>query len=268
MSWRKGFTKEAREIQRKYAQTKSVFLDPAKQAVFGRRGGKKKSEKRDQAAINRQPIEIRKSLANGTLWYHKDENIFIKIPGNQCKFVRQVAEEFSKKIPRVINKNDRKWLEIFTENIAKILKGSKKEYNGFVFMGVILDPFVGLENFHLERYFSDCKETSQFQHFQNLKDKRKAIGSVLGSRSQSKALVENMKLISCWSHESNPDKIIKLQPIYKNVTEITEELGRQIGIKYNSMESKQFSALIKNAYVGRVRKGWTLVQLGNKKLFP
>lgn len=182
--WRKGLTKEAQELQRQYAKTRSVFLDPEKQSIFGRRGGRKRTEKRHQAAIARQSIEVKKSLSNGTLWLHIDRNIFITILGGQCRFLRELTDQFLQRIPNVADKNNEIEMKSFREGLSKVIQGFKWEHLGFYLIGIVTEPFISLKNFHLERYYkSHEKKVSKFSNIETVEEKWKAIGSDLGNRS-------------------------------------------------------------------------------------
>ena len=251
------YKRSSKITKREYANIQSIFKNPENQRLFGYHGGKKKTEKKDQSAIQRQSIEIQKAFSNGMIWFYKLENIFIRTKPGEFRFIPDfVKKSLLKAIPGIINKKDEKQMNKMSHGLSKVIRGIKLEFNELYLVGIITEPFQG-NNFKLKEYYKQYtalldNDNEEDLDISNKKKNRKSFRKLF-----SKFWINTkFKKISVWHNKKNV--VIEVQPC-NEVKNIVTKLGKAINYTYTDKEAKQFSALIKNEWIEKTRKGWTLI---------
>lgn len=259
--WRSGLTQEARRKQRKYAQTKSVFLDPNMQSEFGKKGGRVWNERRLKSSINKQSYVINQAFSNGMIWYIKSKNTFIQINPSQFNLLSELViylKSFSlKTFTRATIKKS------LPNALSKVLSGqSIQACNEFYLVGVFTLSFKN-KNARLDSYYKVFLLSSQgfLKYSYNTVSMRNSLTKNLPKRSMSRDAVINLLYPTLWYNKSH-NKTLEIPPV-KTIIALTTLLENSINTTYSQNQKKQISALIRGGWIGRTRVGWTLLKINS-----
>lgn len=220
-------------------QNQKCMFDPKWQSQQGKKGGKKRTRKRDLGNIKRQHFYIRSILEHGSIWRHKN-GCFVLIKPKQYEFPKEIAK-------RLYNANlismKTSFSNYFTQGVRAVCLGKQRFVNGWAIVGVLVQP--------VSKIPENIRKHAQFKN----------VFVDLYLRSRSYQLNVQLCYPTHWKHKPTGIELVIL-PLRNGSTiaNLAHELQKAVVTEYIKPTTiKHLATVIKHQKIGSTRNNWVFL---------